>query len=167
MRSHQVHPFLLEIIIQSITVIGVVPNEMLGLGLQHVEVDTELDQRDFMMVRGMCAGGKGEPMAIDNRQDFHVPPEFGQAHGLAATGRAAEMNHIRVASGFNLLLTPCRQFQRRVGNGNREALLDAGACLLPGKGTIYKQLPRAIYQAVGKSIYASSPTGRKRHGHSS
>lgn len=44
-----------------------------------------------------------------------------------------------------------------VGNGNREALLDAGARLLLEKGTAYKHLPHAIYQAVGKSIDAPLP----------
>src|SRR5574338_564342 len=45
-----------------------------------------------------------------------------------------------------------------VDNGNREALLDAGACLLLEKGTAYRHLPHAIYQAVGKSHDA--PIGR-------
>lgn len=45
-----------------------------------------------------------------------------------------------------------------VGNGNREAFLDAGACLLLEKGTAHKHLPHAIYQAVGKNIDASSPS---------
>lgn len=44
-----------------------------------------------------------------------------------------------------------------VGNGNREALLDAGACLLLEKGTAHKHLSRAIYQAADKRIDASSP----------
>ncbi|OQW32673.1 MAG: hypothetical protein A4E19_04730 [Nitrospira sp. SG-bin1] len=44
-----------------------------------------------------------------------------------------------------------------VGNGNREALLDAGACLLLEKGTAYKHLPHAIYQAVGKRMDAGLP----------
>lgn len=43
-----------------------------------------------------------------------------------------------------------------VGNGNREALLDAGACLLLEKGTAYKHLPHAIYQVVDKSINTDS-----------
>ena len=43
-----------------------------------------------------------------------------------------------------------------VGNGNREALLDAGACLLLEKGTAYKHLPHAIYQVVDKSIHTDS-----------
>ena len=44
-----------------------------------------------------------------------------------------------------------------VGNGNREALLDAGACLLLEKGTAHKYLPHAIYQAVNKSLDAGPP----------
>ncbi len=46
-----------------------------------------------------------------------------------------------------------------VGNGNREAFLDAGACLLIEKGTAYKHLPHAIYQAVGKSGEVGPLTG--------
>jgi len=45
-----------------------------------------------------------------------------------------------------------------VGNGNREAFLDAGACLLLEKGTAHKHLPHAIYQAVDKSIKVDSPS---------
>lgn len=44
-----------------------------------------------------------------------------------------------------------------VGNGNREAFLDAGACLLLEKGTAHEHLPHAIYQAVGESVDAQSP----------
>jgi DNA-binding NarL/FixJ family response regulator len=43
-----------------------------------------------------------------------------------------------------------------VGNGNREAFLDAGACLLLEKGTAHKHLPHAIYQAAGKRLDAGS-----------
>lgn len=35
-----------------------------------------------------------------------------------------------------------------VGGGNREAFLDAGACMLLEKGTAYKHLPQAIYKAI-------------------
>ncbi|MBS0184130.1 MAG: response regulator transcription factor [Nitrospira sp.] len=47
-----------------------------------------------------------------------------------------------------------------IGNGNREAFLDAGACQLLEKGTAYQHLPHAIYQAVGKTIEARSPADR-------
>lgn len=38
-----------------------------------------------------------------------------------------------------------------LGNGNREAFLDAGACLLLEKGAAFQHLPQAIYQAVAKN----------------
>ena len=38
-----------------------------------------------------------------------------------------------------------------VENGNREAFLDAGACLLLEKDTAFQHLPQAIYQAVEKA----------------
>lgn len=38
-----------------------------------------------------------------------------------------------------------------VDNGNRDAILDAGACLLLEKGAAYQHLPQAIYQAVDKN----------------
>jgi DNA-binding NarL/FixJ family response regulator len=44
-----------------------------------------------------------------------------------------------------------------VGNGNREAFLDAGARLLLDKGTAYQHLPEAIFQVVDTSINAGSP----------
>jgi DNA-binding NarL/FixJ family response regulator len=44
-----------------------------------------------------------------------------------------------------------------VENGNREAFLDAGACLLLEKGTAHKHLPRAIYQAVDRGLDVGSP----------
>jgi DNA-binding NarL/FixJ family response regulator len=47
-----------------------------------------------------------------------------------------------------------------VGNGNRQAFLDAGACLLLEKGTAHTYLPHAIYQAAGKSIKVDSPGHR-------
>ena len=49
-----------------------------------------------------------------------------------------------------------------LGNGNREAFLDAGACLLLDKDTAYQHLPQAIYQAVDKSIDARPITASSR-----
>lgn len=43
-----------------------------------------------------------------------------------------------------------------LGNGNREAFLDAGACLLLEKGTAHNHLPQAIYQAADKRLDAGS-----------
>jgi len=42
-----------EVIIEAIAVVSTIPNEMFWLGLQHVEVETELNQGDFMMIGRM------------------------------------------------------------------------------------------------------------------
>ena len=76
MRGNQVHAVLLEVVIEPITVIGTIPNEMFGLGFEHVEVEAQLDQGDFMMIRRMRTDGERKPMAIHNRQDFHAFPTF-------------------------------------------------------------------------------------------
>ena len=50
MRGNQVHPVLLEVLIELIAVIGAITNEMFRFGFQHVEVETEVHQRDLMMI---------------------------------------------------------------------------------------------------------------------
>jgi len=75
---------LLEVVIEPIAVIGPIANEMLRLGLQHVEVDTELHQRDFMMIRRMRPARERPPVAIHNRPDFHALATSRKPHGLAA-----------------------------------------------------------------------------------
>lgn len=58
MGRNQIHALLSELVIKPIAVIGAVPNEMRGLRLQHVEVETELHQGDFMMIRRMRTDGE-------------------------------------------------------------------------------------------------------------
>jgi len=88
MRGNQIDAVPFEVLIEAIAVIGPVTNEMFGLSLQHIEVETELDQGDFMMIRGMGTHGEGQAMAIHNREDLHAFAAFGQPHGLpAALGR--------------------------------------------------------------------------------
>jgi hypothetical protein len=45
-------------------------NQVLGLRLDHVEVEAQLHQGDFMVVRSMCADRQRQPVTIDNRHDF-------------------------------------------------------------------------------------------------
>ena len=49
-RRNHVDPVVLEVVIEPVAIVGPIADEMFGLGLQHVEVETELDQRDFMMI---------------------------------------------------------------------------------------------------------------------
>lgn len=72
MRRDHVDAVLLEIVIEPVAIVGAIADEMFGLGLQHVEVETELHQRHFMMIRGMRTDRERQPMAIDNREDLHA-----------------------------------------------------------------------------------------------
>jgi DNA-binding NarL/FixJ family response regulator len=68
-------------------------------------------------------------------------------NGIEATGSIMRKHpHLQVI-GLSFYL----------GNGNREAFLEAGARLLLEKDTAYQHLPQAIYQAVDKSIDVRSP----------
>ena len=82
--GNHVHPVLLEVVIQPIAVIRAIANEMFGLGLQHVKVETELHQRDFMMIGRVCAYRERQPMTIHNRKDLHAFAPAGRADALAA-----------------------------------------------------------------------------------
>lgn len=90
MGRNQIHPVLLEVGIEPIAVIRAIPNEMLRLGLQHVEVETQLDQGDFMMIRHMCADREEEPMPIHNRKDLHAFGAFGEGHIVPTSLRGGE-----------------------------------------------------------------------------
>jgi hypothetical protein len=85
MRRDHVDAVLLEILIEAIAVIGPVSDEMFRLGLQHVEVETELDQGDFMMIGGMRTDRERKSMAIHNRENLHALAAFREPDGLAAT----------------------------------------------------------------------------------
>jgi hypothetical protein len=61
---------------------------MLGFGLQHVEVETELDQGDLMMIGLMATDRERQPMTIDNGKDLHAFAAAGGADVVApAFGR--------------------------------------------------------------------------------
>ncbi|HSF67721.1 MAG TPA: hypothetical protein VLA67_09885 [Nitrospiraceae bacterium] len=89
-RRDQVHAVLLEVIIESVAVIRAIANELLRLGLQHVEVETELHQGDLMMIGGMRTDRERQPVSIDNRQDFHALATFREADRVAATLRGGK-----------------------------------------------------------------------------
>src|SRR6185312_6219027 len=53
-RNH-VDALLLEVVIEAVAVIGSIANEILGSRLQHVEVETKLDQAEHCGKKCHCA----------------------------------------------------------------------------------------------------------------
>ncbi len=61
---------LLQRLIQCITVVRFVADQVLGLRFEHVEVEAQLHQGHFVMVRGMGADRQRQAVAIHDGQDL-------------------------------------------------------------------------------------------------
>ena len=61
-----------QLLVQRIAVIGAIADQVLRLGLDHVEVKAQLHQTNFVMVGRMRAHRERQAMAVHNRHDFHA-----------------------------------------------------------------------------------------------
>lgn len=60
---------------------------MFWFGLEHVEVETEVNQGGFMMIGGMRAHGEREPVPIHNHENLRALAAFRDPHDLTAAPR--------------------------------------------------------------------------------
>lgn len=92
-----VHPVLLEFRIKLIAVIRTIADEMLRLGFQPVEVETELHQRDLMMRGRMRTHGEREslpPGELRDRSQFVVKATSLQANQRVTAEVIYEREHL-------------------------------------------------------------------------
>jgi hypothetical protein len=87
MGRNEVDTLLLEVGIEAVAVVRPIADEMFGFGLEHVEIETELDQGDFVMIRGVRAGREGQSVPIHNCKNLHALPTFREAHRVPAAPR--------------------------------------------------------------------------------
>jgi hypothetical protein len=71
-RRNHFDPISAQLLVERIAVVRAITDQVLRLGLDHVEVETQLYQTDFMMVGSMRAYRKRQSMAINYRHDFHA-----------------------------------------------------------------------------------------------
>jgi len=72
MRRDHINSILPQLFIQLVAVTGAVTNQVVRIRLDHVEVETQLYQGDFMMIRRMRAARQRQPVTVDNRHAFHT-----------------------------------------------------------------------------------------------
>src|SRR5215813_9035009 len=72
MRRDHLDAVLSQLGIQRIAGIGAIADQVFRLGFDHVEVETQLHQTHFVMVRRVRADRERQSMAIHNRHDFHA-----------------------------------------------------------------------------------------------
>src|ERR1700738_4270775 len=97
MRRNHLDAVFSQLLVQWITVVSTVADQILRLGFDHVEVEAELHQADFVMVRRMRADRKRQSMAINNRHDFHA---FSALRGSDLRAAALGHNEGRVNEAF-------------------------------------------------------------------
>ena len=90
MRRDHLDAVSSHFLIQRVTVVGAITDEVLWLGFDHVEVETELDQADFVVVGRMRTDRKRQAMTIHNRHDFQAFSAFRRADLCPAALRHRE-----------------------------------------------------------------------------
>ena len=72
MRRNHLDAVAAQLLIQWIAVVSAIADEVLWLGLDHVEVETELNQTHFVVVGRMRTDRERQAVAIDNCHDFQA-----------------------------------------------------------------------------------------------
>ena len=65
--------------IERVTVVSAVADEIFRLGFDHVEVEAQLYEAHFVMVRGVGADRERQAVAIHDRHDFHAFSTLGRS----------------------------------------------------------------------------------------
>lgn len=76
-RCHHINAVLGKFFIKRIGVVGSVTNEFLGHGFDHVKVERQLHQRDFVMVARMSANGKLKSLTVNDFHNLRTLPSLG------------------------------------------------------------------------------------------
>src|SRR5215475_2609810 len=72
MRRDHLDAVLAQLLIEWIAVVGAIADQILRLGLDHVEVEAELYQPNFGVIGGMRADRERQSMTIHDCHDFHA-----------------------------------------------------------------------------------------------
>jgi hypothetical protein len=102
-RCDHFDPVSAQFLHVQIAVVSEIADQVLWLGLDHLEVEAQLHQANFMMVGGMRAYRTRQSMAINYRHDFHAFSPLRCADlrpaPLAIT-KVASMKHSSSSSAF-------------------------------------------------------------------
>src|SRR5205809_5934871 len=87
MRRDHLDAVLTQLLIEWIAVVGAIADQIFRLGLDHVEVEAQLYQPNFVVIGGMRADRKRQSMTIHDCHDFHAFPALRRSDPRPATLR--------------------------------------------------------------------------------
>src|SRR5437870_13209358 len=96
MRRDHLDAVLAQLLIEWIAVVGPIADQILRLGLDHVEVEAQLYQPNFVVIGGMRADRERQSMTIHDCHDFHAFPALRRSDPRPATfaiTNVASMKH--------------------------------------------------------------------------
>src|SRR5213075_3442014 len=96
MRRDHLDAVLAQLLIEWIAVVGAIADQIFRLGLDHVEVEAQLYEPNFVVIGGMRADRERQSMTIHDCHDFHAFPTLRRSDPRPATLRitnVASMKH--------------------------------------------------------------------------
>src|SRR5204862_7611512 len=90
MRRDHLDAVLAQLLIEWIAVVDAIADQIFRLGLDHVEVEAQLYQPNFVVIGGMRADRKRQSMTIHDCHDFHAIPALRRSDPRPATFRHHE-----------------------------------------------------------------------------
>src|SRR5947208_10086092 len=90
MRRDHLDAVLAQLLMVWIAVVGAIADQIFRLGLDHVEVEAQLYQPNFVVIGGMRADRKRQSMTIHDCHDFHAFPALRRSDPRPATLRHHE-----------------------------------------------------------------------------
>src|SRR5437762_4516850 len=90
MRRDHLDAVLAQLLIEWIAVVGAIADQIFRLGLDHVEVEAQLYQPNFVVIGGMRADRERQSMTIHDCHDFHAFPALRRSDPRPATLRHHE-----------------------------------------------------------------------------
>jgi hypothetical protein len=70
--SDHLGALLTQLFVERITVVSTIADQVFRLGFDHVKVERQLHERDFVVVRGVRRDGERQAVPIHDRHDFHA-----------------------------------------------------------------------------------------------
>lgn len=84
MRRDHLHALVRQSGIKLVTFVHLVADELLGLGIDHVEVEGQLDQRDLVVIGEVRRDRERQSVAIHDSHDSHASSALGRPNVVAA-----------------------------------------------------------------------------------
>jgi hypothetical protein len=84
-RRDHFNAAVLQIVIETIAVVGSIADQFLRFCFDHIEIKSQLNERDLAVIRSISGNGQRQAVAVQDTHDFHVFSALCQAEFFSST----------------------------------------------------------------------------------